>query len=100
MVLWNAPLGAFEYKPFEQSSDELANVIKKNATCSKRPPKDFSFDLYVYFLAKKNNLKIIRLPIKFPPRIYGKSNWNLNFFSRLNFIKRTLLYSLKLKKSL
>ena len=72
------------------------NFLKK----IKRPPKDFSFDLYVYFLAKKNNLKIIRLPIKFPPRIYGKSNWNLNFFSRLNFIKRTLSYSLKLKKSL
>ena len=31
MVLWNGPLGAFEYKPFEQSSIEVANVIKNNA---------------------------------------------------------------------
>ena len=31
MVLWNGPLGAFEYKPFEQSSVEIANVIKNNA---------------------------------------------------------------------
>ena len=31
MVLWNGPLGAFEYKPFEQSSVEVANVIKNNA---------------------------------------------------------------------
>jgi phosphoglycerate kinase len=31
MVLWNGPLGAFEYKPFEVSSLEIANVIKKNA---------------------------------------------------------------------
>src|SRR3989344_277539 len=26
----------------------------------KNPPKDFSFDLYVFYLAKKSNLKIIR----------------------------------------
>jgi len=31
MILWNGPLGAFEYKPFEQSSVYIANVIKKNA---------------------------------------------------------------------
>ena len=30
MVLWNGPLGAFEYKPFEKSSVELANIIKNN----------------------------------------------------------------------
>tara|TARA_B110000116_G_scaffold266284_1_gene276766 strand:+ start:311 stop:1501 length:1191 start_codon:yes stop_codon:yes gene_type:complete len=30
-VLWNGPLGAFEYKPFEQSSIKVAQVIKKNS---------------------------------------------------------------------
>ena len=30
MILWNGPLGAFEYKPFEKSSVVIANVIKKN----------------------------------------------------------------------
>ena len=29
-VLWNGPLGAFEYKPFDKSSIEIANLIKKN----------------------------------------------------------------------
>ena len=28
-VLWNGPLGAFEYPPFEKSSVEIAKVIKK-----------------------------------------------------------------------
>lgn len=28
-VLWNGPLGAFEYMPFEKSSIEIANVIKQ-----------------------------------------------------------------------
>ena len=31
MVLWNGPLGAFEYKPFEKSSLEIANIILNNA---------------------------------------------------------------------
>ena len=28
MVLWNGPLGAFEYKPFDKSSIKIANIIK------------------------------------------------------------------------
>jgi len=31
----------------------------------KKPPKDFGFDLYVYYLAKKFKLKVIRFPVKF-----------------------------------
>ena len=31
MILWNGPLGAFEYKPFNYSTIEIANTIKENA---------------------------------------------------------------------
>ena len=31
MILWNGPLGAFEYKPFDKSSIQIANTIKENA---------------------------------------------------------------------
>ena len=31
MILWNGPLGAFEYKPFSQGTLETANIIKKNS---------------------------------------------------------------------
>ena len=31
MILWNGPLGAFEYKPFNYATIEIANIIKKNA---------------------------------------------------------------------
>ncbi len=30
-VLWNGPLGAFEFKPFDRSSIEIANLLKKSA---------------------------------------------------------------------
>ena len=31
MILWNGPLGAFEYKPFDNSTLKIANLIKKNS---------------------------------------------------------------------
>ena len=31
MILWNGPLGAFEYKPFNYGTIQIANIIKENA---------------------------------------------------------------------
>ena len=64
------------------------------------PPKDFSLDLYTYFMAKKSKLTIKRFPVEFSNRLYGESNWNVSLKGRYNFIKRTLIYSLQLKKEL
>jgi glycosyltransferase involved in cell wall biosynthesis len=65
------------------------------------PPYDFSLDLYVLYLAKKENLNIIRIPVLFPERIHGESKWNNEGFkSKYKFIKRTLEFSVKLKKQL
>jgi len=35
MILWNGPLGAFEYMPFNHATIEIANAIKKNAKLRK-----------------------------------------------------------------
>lgn len=64
------------------------------------PPKDFSFDLYVYYLAKINNYDIKRFPVLFPKRIYGESAWNTGWKARIKFIKRTFEFSFKLKRML
>jgi len=61
------------------------------------PPKDFSLDLYAYYLAKVNDYKIQRIKVEFHERISGLSKWNTNFFSKLIFILRTIKFSLKLK---
>ena len=61
-------------------------------------PKDFSFDLYVYYIAKINKLRFKRIPVLFKDRIHGKSSWNINFKSKIQFIIRTIEYSLRLKK--
>ena len=59
-------------------------------------PKDFSLDLYFLLMAKKFNLKIIRLPIIFAPRKFGESSWNISFKAKLLFIKRNLKYIAKM----
>jgi len=62
------------------------------------PPKDFSLDLYAYYMAKKSRLRVKRFPVVFSERAYGVSNWNVSFISKYHFIKRTLLYSFGLQK--
>ena len=63
-------------------------------------PHDFALDLFVYYLAKKMGLKVIRFPVLFPPRIHGTSSWNNSFADKWKFIKRTVKFSLVLRKKI
>ena len=54
------------------------------------PPHDFSLDLYVYLMAKRQKLKVYKFNVEFGRRFHGVSSWNRGFVSRLNLIKRTL----------
>ena len=63
------------------------------------PPNDFSIDLYAYYMAKKFNLKVCRFPVKFGERAYGISHWNIDWKSKWNFIKRTISYSINLRRN-
>ena len=62
-------------------------------------PLDFSFDLFFYYNAKKQKLKIYRYPVKFYKRKFGLSNWNTSFKNKMKLIKRTINYSFQLNKN-
>jgi glycosyltransferase involved in cell wall biosynthesis len=64
------------------------------------PPTDFSLDLYALVMAVKSGLGIRRINVEFRPRQYGQSNWNFGIKSRIRFIKRTIKYSLELRRTL
>lgn len=64
-----------------------------------KPPYDFSLDLYALYMAGKKGLKVIRFPVAFPERIHGESKWNTGLAAKWKFIKRTVDFSVKLKKS-
>ncbi len=64
------------------------------------PPHDFALDLYALYMAKKQKVKVVRFDVLFPERVHGTSSWNTGFAAKKKFIKRTLDFSAKLKKSL
>ena len=62
------------------------------------PPDDFALDLYAYYEAKSQSIKVRRFPVEFGERVYGQSHWNVDWKSKWKFIQRTVSYSLKLRK--
>lgn len=64
------------------------------------PPRDFSLDLYVYYQARRQGLRVNRFPVRFGERAHGVSHWNINWAAKRKFIKRTVDFSFQLRKSL
>ncbi len=62
-------------------------------------PEDFSLDLYAYYQACHQRLPIHRFPVLFGARAHGVSHWNVNWAAKRKFIRRTVQFSLQLKKS-
>lgn len=62
------------------------------------PPSDFSLDLFAYYMAKRENLAIKRFKVRFGAREFGSSSWNVNWGSKVKFIKRTIKFSRELAK--
>ena len=66
----------------------------------KDAPNDFSLDLYVLYMAKHLNLDVTRFDVVFPERQHGESSWNTGLPAKWKFIKRTVEFSMELKKEL
>lgn len=64
------------------------------------PPDDFSLDLYAYYQAQTQRIKVHRFPVKFGERAYGVSHWNVNWAAKWKFIRRTIRFSLQLRKKI
>lgn len=64
------------------------------------PPEDFSLDLYALYQARRQRLTVKRVPVLFGARAHGVSHWNVNWRSKMKFIRRTLGYSFRLRRGL
>jgi glycosyltransferase involved in cell wall biosynthesis len=64
------------------------------------PPDDFALDLYAYVSAKASGLRVERFPVRFGERVHGVSHWNVDWRSKVKFIRRTMDYSLRLQREL
>lgn len=63
-------------------------------------PDDFSLDLYTYHQARVSALSVYRFPVRFGERAHGVSHWNVNWAAKRKFIRRTVDFSLQLRKKL
>lgn len=61
-------------------------------------PNDFSFDTYIYFLAKKNKFKFIRTKVSFPKREFGNSKWDFGLISKIKFSIKNIKYIIRLSR--
>ncbi len=64
------------------------------------PPHDFALDLYAYYQARVQGLAVHRFPVRFGPRAHGVSHWNVNWAAKKKFIRRTVDFSIDLKRNL
>ncbi|MCQ2789924.1 MAG: glycosyltransferase family 2 protein [bacterium] len=89
-ILFKQKLFDINSQPNIFSRDLLKNL--------KQAPNDYMLDLFVFKEAINQNYKIIRFPVRFQKRAFGVSSWNKGLFAKYKFIKRTIEFSLELKK--
>lgn len=65
----------------------------------KNPPHDFALDLFAYASAVRAKSNVHRFPVHFGARLHGTSHWNINWKSKLKFIRRTMEFSFALRKT-
>ncbi|MBM4305039.1 MAG: glycosyltransferase family 2 protein [Deltaproteobacteria bacterium] len=63
------------------------------------PPFNFAFDLYVLYCALKSGFQVKTIPVLFPPRVHGVSNWASTFFGRYKTILGMIQYMCHLSKT-
>lgn len=64
----------------------------------KNSPLDFSLDLFLLLIGRKNNYKIKQVPINWEQRYKGVAKGGGNIFGKIKLIMRTLNYLVKIKK--
>ena len=64
------------------------------------PPKDFSLDLFAMYAASTRGYDVRRVPVVFAPRRFGTSSWNVDLAAKRTFIRRTVDFSLALRREL
>jgi len=100
--VFTAGMSAFESllfrAPFRDINAQPTIFHRKFFETWSDPPRDFSLDLYAYYMANAQKLDIRRFAVVFGERAFGHSHWNVNWQAKVKFIRRTLDYSFKLKK--
>jgi glycosyltransferase involved in cell wall biosynthesis len=103
-VIFTVGMSLFEtlllFKPMWDINAQPTLFSRKFFESWNSPPYDFSLDLYAYYQAQIQKLKVYRFPVKFGERAHGVSHWNVDWKAKYKFIKRTIKFSIHLKKEI
>ncbi len=103
-VVFTFGMSVFEtlllFKPMWDINAQPTMFPRKFFESWSSPPHDFSLDLYAYYQAQTQGLKVYRFPVKFGERAHGVSHWNVDWTSKYKFIKRTVEFSINLRKEI
>lgn len=61
------------------------------------PPRDFTFDLYVLYRARRAGWRIDTVPVDFGQRLHGVSHWAFSWRSKFRTIRGFLRYLARLR---
>jgi len=86
-------------KPFWDINAQPTMFTREFFATWSNPPHDFSLDLYAYYEARRQGLAVHRFPVHFGDRAHGVSHWNVNWAAKRKFIKRTVDFSLQLRRN-
>lgn len=87
------------FKKYMYDIGGTPNIINKKTLLQiSNPPTDFSFDAFIYYFAKLNNLYIKRPKISYTKRLHGKSHWQKGIVSELQLTKNILTSKKEWKK--
>ncbi len=62
-------------------------------------PEDFSFDVYVMYVAQMKGLKLITFPVDFGQRIHGESKWATSSLRKIRTILKYLMNIFKIARA-
>lgn len=86
-------------KPFWDINAQPTMFAREFFATWSNPPHDFSLDLYAYYEARRQGLAVHRFSVHFGDRAHGVSHWNVNWAAKRKFIKRTVDFSLQLRRN-
>jgi len=84
-------------RPFDDINGQPKIFPKSLVDFFKNPPLGFSFDLYVQYIALKNNLGVKYFLVNFNKRKFGLSKWAYSVFSKFSTIKSFLIDVIKMR---
>jgi glycosyltransferase involved in cell wall biosynthesis len=103
-VVFTVGMSAFETlllaRPFWDINAQPVMFHRDFFATWRQPPHDFALDLYAYYAARRAGFDIRRIPVHFGARAHGASHWNVDWKAKMAFIRRTIDYSLRLRRRL